>query len=252
MAYADIADRPSFNGRWVGLNRRLALVLALPFLDGVFVMLVIAGVLNSAIGILVTGVVVVGGSAAAAIVLTDRRQDANRQLVGLGVLGAVLIPLAGVQAALAPSIATLVDLVVLERAAALVLLLIAVEVASSRAPRWLPRPSVIVLVGVLVSLHPTAPLEVGFDTDLFVRGTLTASVGIGTIGLLILAGRPICRRIHSSVLGYGGGASLGVLAIAMVTAVPEVLALAVLLIALIASYVVDRIARVDATGVRLH
>ena len=230
-------DRPSepSSARWLpGNTRRLGVVLGLPLADGVFATLVIAGVLETAAGILMTGIVIFGGSAAAAVVLADLQTETRAQLRGMGILSLILIPVAGLQATLAPSIAAQFNVVWLERVAALVLVVIAAEIAGSNVRRWMPRPGIIVLVGVLVSLRPDlGALHITLDGGLFVRGALAAFLGVAIITMVIVGGPGIRRWVNITRLRFGSAISLGVLAVALLGSIPKATALIVLLVAAI-------------------
>ena len=217
-----------------GQTRRLGIVLGLPLADGVFVTLVLAGVLDTTAGIVMTGIVIFGGSAAAAVVLADLETDRRTQLRGIGLLALVIVPIAGVQATLAPSISAQFNVVWLEWVAATVLLVIAAELASSRVRNWLPRPGVIVLVGVILSLRPDMnALALSVDSGLFVRGGVAAMLGVAIITLIILSGPEIRRWVNITRLRFGSAISLGVLALGLIGTVPKETAVVVLLLAAI-------------------
>lgn len=225
-------DRYSRQQLLPGNTRRLGIVLGLPLADGVFATLVIAGILDTAAGILMTGVVVFGGSAAAAVVLADLQTEVRTQLRGIGMIALIIVPIAGIQATIAPTIAAQFNVVWLERVAAVVLLVIAADLASSRINHWMPRPGVIVLVGVILSLRPDpAALQVAVDGELFIRGAFAAFLGIALITLIIIGGPGIRRWINITRLRFGSAISLGVLAVALVGSFPKITALVVLIVA---------------------
>lgn len=228
MALASPADEHSIDRIAAPRLRRLGLVVGLPLVDGVFVTLVLAGILASPTGVVMTGLVIFGGSAAIAVVLADLVEDPERHLKGVLLLAAVVIPVAGIQAAIAPSVASNIETALLKRFAVLVLLVIAIELASERRPRWLPRPIVIVVLGLVASLQPAPSTQITIDLWLLVSGSLAAGMGMIVIVTLMLLGPRIHRRVAVSWLRYGGAGSLAILAVAIVSPLPEIAALAIL------------------------
>lgn len=208
--------------------RRLALVVGLPLVDGVFITLVLTGALDSLSGILVTGLVVFAGSAAAAIVLADCSCDPAHQLGTIVGIGAVVVPVAALQAWLAPTLIALVDVAVLRRFAALVLVFIAIDLAGWRLARVLPAPAAVVGIGLLVSLDP-AGLALRTDPSVAFHGAVAALLGILVLASVALAGARIRPYLDAGRVRSTGAAALVVLALATVGVVPPVLALAVLL-----------------------
>src|SRR6056297_1533780 len=81
--------------------RLLATVMLLPLLDGIFPALVLAGALDSPAGIL-------------AVILAEMDGDRREQLRIIGLVGVALLTLAVLEAAMAPTIDTVLDLGVFE------------------------------------------------------------------------------------------------------------------------------------------
>ena len=154
-------------------TRLLATVMCLPLVDGIFPALVLAGALSGVIGILEVGLLVFGGSATVAVILAELDGDRRENTRSVLAIGAVLIPLAALEAALAPTIAGLIDLAVFERFAALVILAVAARTASARVGEFLPRPGVIIGLGLLGSVDPAgARFVTALDAGLVARGPL--------------------------------------------------------------------------------
>jgi hypothetical protein len=205
--------------------------MALPLVDGIFPALVLAGALSDPAGILEVGLLVFGGSATVAVILAEmdgtRRERVETTLaVGVGV-----VALATVEAALAPTIESLLDLAIFERFAALVILAIAAKTASARIGEYLPRPAVIVGLGMVASLDPTnAQFVVVPDLSLVLRGTAAAGVG-AAFALAVAVTSP---WLHDTVdidrFRFGSAVALGVLGLSVLGVVPDdaPLALAVL------------------------
>jgi hypothetical protein len=137
-----------------GATRLLATVMALPLLDGIFPALVLAGALSTTTGILEVGLLIFGGSATVAVILAEMDGSPREQATSVALVGSVIVTVAVAEAALAPTIAGLLDLEVFKRFAALVILSIAAHTASSRLGEWLPRPAIIIGLGLVASLDP--------------------------------------------------------------------------------------------------
>ncbi|OYR86202.1 hypothetical protein DJ84_00580, partial [Halorubrum ezzemoulense] len=125
-------------------TKLLATVMALPLVDGIFPALVVAGVLGSATGVVETGILIFGGSATAAVILAEMDGSRREMAASILLIGAVIIPIAAVEAALAPTLQGLLDLPVFERFAGLVILTVAAKTASSEVGEYLPSPGVII------------------------------------------------------------------------------------------------------------
>lgn len=214
-----------------GAARLLATVMALPLVDGIFPAMVLAGALSDPIGILEVGLLVFGGSATVAVILAEMSGSRRERVETTLAVGVVVLVLAGVEAALAPTIESLLDLVVFERFAALVILAIAAKTASARVGEYLPRPAVIVGLGMVASLDPAnAQLVLVPDPTLVLRGVAAAGTGV-TFALAVAVTSP---WLHDAVdidrFRFGSAVALGVLGLSVLGIVPDdaPLALAVL------------------------
>jgi len=209
----------------------LATVMCLPLLDGVFPALVLAGALSDPAGLATVGLLVFGGSATVAVVLSELGGSRRHRVVTVLAVGAVVVPVAALEAAAAPTIRSLLRLSVLEPFAALVILAVAARTASASVSEWLPRPAVIVVVGLLASLDPSgASLSLSTDPALVLRGA--GAAGLGVLAALLVA--VVAPRLRTVVdvdrFRFGSAVALGVLALSTVGLVPSdsPLALAVL------------------------
>jgi len=136
-------------------TKLLATVMVLPLVDGIFPALVVAGVLTTATGVIETGILIFGGSATAAVILAEM-DGSRRQMAGSVLLiGAIIIPLAALEAAFAPTFREFLNLLVFERFAGLVILTIAAKTASSEIGEYLPSPGVIISLGLVASFEPS-------------------------------------------------------------------------------------------------
>lgn len=213
-----------------GAARLLATVMALPLVDGIFPALVLAGALDGPLGILEVGLLVFGGSATLAVILAEMDGTRRERVKTTVVVGVGVIALATVETALAPTIESLLDLAIFERFAALVILAVAAKTASARVGEYLPRPAVIVGLGMVASFDPSgARLVMVPDPTLVLKGAAAAGVGVA-FALCVAVGSP---WLHNTVdidrFRFGSAVALGVLALSVLGVVPDApLALVVL------------------------
>jgi len=195
-----------------GATKLLATIMCLPLVDGIFPALVLAGALDSVTGILEVGLLVFGGSATVAVILAEMDGTRRDQLKAVLGVGAILIPVAAIEAALAPTIESLLTMAVFERFAAIVILAVAAKTASARVGEYLPRPAVIVGLGLLASLNLSA-LDVAVSTDpgLVARAVAAAGVGVGFALLVTLLGPWLRAVVDIDRFRFGSAVALGVL-----------------------------------------
>lgn len=217
--------------------RLLATVMALPLVDGIFAALVLAGALDTIGGILQVGLLVFGGSATLAVVLVEMESDRRDRIRSISIVGIALIALAGMEAAVAPTIESFLDLLVFERFAALVLLAVAAKTVSARIGEYLPRPAVIVGLGLIASIRPeSAAVVITVDPALIVRAGAAAGVGV-VFALSIAALAPILYEwVDVDRFRFGSAIALGTLAVSLLGLVPGNAPLAVLAIAALLAF----------------
>jgi len=220
-------------------TRLLGTVMGLPLLDGIFPALLLAGAMDSTAGVLEVGLLVFGGSATVAVVLAEMDGTHREQVVAASLVGAAVVAVALVEAALAPTIRGLVDLVIFERFAALVILAVAAKTASARIGEYLPRPAIIIGLGLVASFDPAgASLSFTTDPGLVLRGGAAAAVGaLFAIGVAALA--PWLRgTVDLDRFRFGSAVALGVLPLSLLGFVPSEapLALAVLGVAALLAF----------------
>jgi len=218
-------------------TRLLIVVMCLPLIDGVFAAVVLAGTLETVAGIVEVGLLIFSGSATIAVILAEMDETPRRQAqIVLGV-GAVVVVGAAVQAALAPTVGTVLDLETFKRVAALVILSVAAATASARVGEYLPGPMAIVALGVVVSVSPSeASLAVQTDPELIARAIAAAGVGVG-VSLAVAVTSPWLRGVVDiDRFRFGSAVALGVLALSIVGIIPgdAPVALAVLGVTLLA------------------
>ncbi|WP_299263859.1 DUF5794 domain-containing protein [Halorientalis sp.] len=214
-----------------GATRLLATVMCLPLLDGIFPALVLAGALSEPTGILEVGLLIFGGSATVAVVLADMDGSPREQARSVLLVGSVVVVGAVVEAALAPTIAGFIDLGVFKRFAGLVILAVAAQTASARVGDLLPRPAIIIALGLVASLDPAgAALVVQFDPGLMLRAAAAALVAVGFALHLAVFGPWLRDIVDIDRFRFGSAVALGVLPLGLFGLVPgdAPLALAVL------------------------
>ncbi|QSG08871.1 DUF5794 domain-containing protein [Halapricum desulfuricans] len=223
-----------------GATRLLATVMWLPLVDGVFPALVLAGAIDGVGGIFEVGLLVFGGSATVAVILADMDGGPHEQAPKVFAVGAVLVVVAGIEAALAPTIQSLLDLQTFQRFAAVVILAVAAKTASSRLGELLPRPAMIVALGLLASLEPaSATLAFSTDPGLVVRGVAAGLVG-ATFALLVALAGPVLRgMVDLDRFRFGSAVALGMLPLSIFGLVPGDAPIALVVLALTALLAFD-------------
>ncbi|MDR5657315.1 DUF5794 domain-containing protein [Halodesulfurarchaeum sp. HSR-GB] len=204
-----------------GATKLLATVMLLPLIDGIFPALVLADALSSTVGILQVGLLVFGGSATVAVVLVEMEADPVQQSKEVLMVGIPLILIAGLEAAMAPTIASVIDVVIFERFAAIVIVAIAAKTASSTIGEYLPRASVIIGLGAIASLNPGAfSVAVTTDLELVARAMAAGGTGVGFALLLVLLRPRIEHMVDIDRFRFGSAVALGTLALSIIGLVP--------------------------------
>ncbi|MBX0323413.1 hypothetical protein EGH21_10270 [Halomicroarcula sp. F13] len=220
-------------------GRLLATVMGLPLVDGIFPVLVLAGALTTWTGMLEVGLLVFGGSAMVAVVLAEMEGGPREQARTVLLIGALLLPIAVLEAAIAPTIAGVVRLEIFERFAGIVIMAIAAQTASARIGEILPRPAIIVGLGLLASLDPAgASLVVEADVATMARAAATAGIGVGFALVVALASPWLRNAVDIDRFRFGSAVALGVLALSVLGLMPTTapVALAVLAVTALLSF----------------
>ncbi|WP_280536289.1 DUF5794 domain-containing protein [Halopenitus sp. POP-27] len=236
-----------------GATKLLATVMALPLIDGIFPALVLAGALSTPIGILETGLLIFGGSATMAVILAEMDGTRREQVTSVLLIGALIVPLAALQAAIAPTLAGLLDLEVFQRFAGLVILTIAAKTASAKIGDVLPSPSVIIALGLVASISPAgAELAFSSDPSIVARGAAAAAVGVGFALFVALAAPQLRGHVNIDRFRFGSAVALGVLALPIlgILQTDAPIALAVLVVTGLFAYDPDADPSVTASGRR--
>lgn len=216
--------------------------MCLPLVDGIFPALVLAGALDTAAGVVEVGLLVFGGSATVAVVLAEMDGTARERLRTVLAVGVLVIVAAVVEAALAPTFAAVLNLAVFERFAAVVILAVAAKTASARVGEYLPRPAVVVGLGLVASVDPAgARLVVDVDPALLGRALAAAVVGVGFAAAVALASPWLRTAVDLDRFRFGSAVALAVLALSIlpVGAVPEEAPIALAVLAVTALLAFD-------------
>lgn len=210
-----VVDRPALRAlqaRLQGPTGVLATVMGLPLVDGVFPALVLSGALATVGGILEVGVLVFGGSATVIVVLLELEGSPTHRARTVALVGSIVIVIAAIEAAFAPTVATFLDQAVVERVAAAAIALIGARTASDRLAAWLPHPGLVVALGLLVSLDPAGFAIGTAASGPFVAGVAAATIGVGFALGVALAGPWIRRHVDLVRFRLGSAVALGLLA----------------------------------------
>jgi len=204
-----------------GATKLLATVMMLPLIDGIFPALILAGALTYPFGILETGLLIFGGSATVAVVLAEMDGSPRERMRAIALLGLVLLPAAAIEAALAPTLQSVIDMAVFQRFAGMVILTVAAKTASARVGEYLPRPAVIIGLGLVASLQP-AGVSVTFvaDPGLVLRGVVAAGVGVGFAMLVAALGPVLQESVDLDLFRFGSAVALGMLALSVLGLMP--------------------------------
>ena len=223
-----------------GATRLLATVMALPLIDGIFPALIIAGALSTPLGIIETGLLIFGGSATVAVVLAEMDGTRREQITSVLVLGAVLLPIAGAEALLAETLATVLNFEVFHRFAGLVILAVAAKTASAKVGEYLPSPAVIIGLGLIASVDISgAALVVDPSLDTIARAVAAAGTGVG-FALAVAVFAPTLRgAVDLDRFRFGSSVALGMLAIDILGLLPTQAPVALGVLAVTALFAYD-------------
>ncbi|AEN05214.1 DUF5794 domain-containing protein [Halolamina sp.] len=231
-----------------GATKLLATVMGLPLVDGIFPALVIAGTLTTdsggvnTWGVLQTGLLIFGGSATVAVILAEMEGTPREKATSVLLLGAVLIPVAVVEAAFAETLSSMLNFEVFHRFAGLVILAIAAKTASAEVGEYLPSPGAIIGLGLVASFQP-AGAELAIDLGpaaMVTLGAAAATAGTGVAFALgvALAAPQLRDAVDIDLFRFGSSVALGMLALEVLGLLPteQPVALGVLAVTALFSY----------------
>ena len=195
--------------------------MSLPLIDGIFPALIIAGALSSPLGIIETGLLIFGGSATVAVILAEMEGTRREQVTSILLLGAILLPVAGVEALFAETLSTVLNFEVFQRFAGLVILAVAAKTASAKVGDYLPSPAIIIGLGLVASLElGGAALVVEPNLATVARAVAAAGVGVG-FALVVAVFAPTLRgAVDLDRFRFGSSVALGMLAIDVLGLLP--------------------------------
>ena len=223
-----------------GATKLLATVMGLPLVDGIFPALVVAGALSGPWGVLQTGLLIFGGSATVAVVLAEMEGSRREQASSILLLGAVLIPVAVVEAAFATTLESMLRFEVFHRFAGVVILAVAAKTASAEIGRYLPSPGVIVGLGLVASFQPAgATLSLTTDPAVLLRAGAAAGVGIAFALGVALAAPQLRGAVDVDRFRFGSAVALGMLAIEVLGLLPTTQPVALGVLAVTALFAYD-------------
>jgi hypothetical protein len=150
-------------------------------------------------------------------VLAEMQGSRAERVRAVVLVGSLLTVGAALEAAIAPTLESVLQLHIFERFAALVIVAIAAKTASARIGEYLPRPGVIVGAGLIASLDLADPtLAVSTDAGLVAAAAGSAIVG-SAFALAVAVLAPYLRaRMHVDRFRFGSAVALGLLAVSIV------------------------------------
>ena len=201
-------------------TRRLATILCLPLVDGVFATMLVTGSLSSVSQMISVALTIFAGAGALAVVFS---MEGDRSEVRLKVLkaSAVLVLGSALVALVAPVYRQLVAISVMREVAAIALLVIAGKLAGISLAERVPVP-VVVATGLLLAARQ--PSNLALTASYLVPAVLTAASASAVLFVATYIGKDLMRLsalkkgaaavlvlIAASVLGVGIPSDLTVL-----------------------------------------
>ncbi|WP_049985394.1 DUF5794 domain-containing protein [Halobellus rufus] len=229
-----------------GATRLLATVMALPLVDGIFPALIIAGALSSPLGIIETGLLIFGGSATVAVILAEMDGTRREQVTSILLLGALLLPVAGLEALFAETLKSVLNFQVFHRFAGLVILAVAAKTASAKVGEYLPSPSIIIGFGLIASLElGGATLVVDPNLGTVARAVAAAGTGVA-FALAVATFAPSLRgAVDIDRFRFGSSVALGMLAVDVLGLLPTEAPVALAVLGVTALFAYDPDAELD-------
>lgn len=202
-------------------TRLLATVMALPLIDGIFPALIIAGALDSPLGILEAGLLIFGGSATVAVILAEMDGTRKEQVRSVLILGAILLPIAGVEALFAETLKSVLDFAVFHRFAGLVILAVAAKTASAKIGEYLPSSGIIIALGLVASVNlNNASIILDPNITVVTQAVAAAGVGVGFALLVALFAPRLRGIVDLDRFRFGSSVALGMLALDILGLLP--------------------------------
>jgi hypothetical protein len=146
------------------------------------------------------------------VILAEMDGDRREMVTSVLLIGAVIIPLAALEAAFAPTFRGFLNLPVFERFAGLVILTIAAKTASSEIGEFLPSPGVIISLGLVASFDPSG-FAIETSPEYVLNGAAAAGVGVAFALSIALLSPHLRGRVDIDRFRFGSAVALGVLAL---------------------------------------
>lgn len=189
-------------------SRKLAFILCLPLIDGVFATLLVTGAVNTFSQMINVAITIFTGAGALAVLYSeasDRREAVNmiNRVVPVLVSGVVLVAL------IAPVFEQLFRTELLKYAAGLAIGSIALQLADVKIAERLP-PTAVILTGLLLSYQ--GPANMVLTLEYVVPALSTALIAIA--GLYLATGLKK-YAMNLQYIRYGGSAVLAMIALSL-------------------------------------
>lgn len=206
-----VLEKLHFGAPWQMLDdgsKKLAFILCLPLIDGVFATLLVTGALNTFSQMLNIAVTIFTGAGALAVLYSEAsdRQEAVHminQVIPILLVGVLAVSL------VAPVFEQLFRTQLLKYAAGIAILSIALQLADIDLADRIP-PTAVILTGLVLSFQGS--VELVFTTEYILPAILTA--GLAVIGLYIATG---LKRYSMDLqyIRYGGSMILVIIALSL-------------------------------------
>lgn len=223
-------------------TRALLLAMGLPLVDGVFPALVLGGALDTVPGLLVVGGTIFGGPWMLTIIFEEMAGDDRRTRLRRVLTVAVLVvPAAGLEAVVAPTLASLLDMRVFHVFSALIVLTVGASIANDVLAAKLVAPKYLLAAGVVASvaarLVAPAPITPTVIVDPAVVAQAMGAAGIATTVAVTGAvlGPRVDDHLDDDAFRTGAGIALALVPLSIAGILPSLASLAVFAFAIVAA-----------------
>jgi len=203
-------------------SKLLAVVMFLPLIDGLFPVLVLTGALDTVTGIIEVGLLIFGGSATVTVIVSEMDSTRKHQTIVVLAVGSALIVVSVLEAMLAPTIISVLNIPVFERFAAIVILTVAARTASARIAQILPGPGTIVALGLVASLDfSDIAFSIQTQPEIMWKAFAASGVGVGFALFVALISPWLRDNLDLEAFRFGSAVALGVLPLTLFGVLPE-------------------------------
>lgn len=215
-------------------TRLLVLAMGLPLIDGVFASVVLSGALSRVSALVVSALTIFGGPWMLTIIINEMAgEGVRRRLRRVGVGAGLVIPAAGLEAVLAPTIASLLHMQLFHAFSALVILTVSVMIANESLAAYFPAPKWIVGAGMITSVlanifsTQTVSIAVTVDPLLVAQAISAASIASLLASVVAIIGPTLDEWLDFDRFSLGSGISLALLPFSIAGIIPSLASLAV-------------------------